>query len=147
MLRVIRNATVVERHAENFPNPVITPPGFPVKNHGSRPVVIDQALQRGHPLFDHALPILRLVDALQFFGHPCSRKRCDVRKEVAGLQTRLLRDAACDPPYGSFTRSEEHTSELQSLMRISYAVFSLKKQNQAYTQRTYSIRNKNNNTL
>src|SRR3546814_4659961 len=26
-------------------------------------------------------------------------------------------------------RSEEHTSELQSLMRISYAVFSLKKQN------------------
>src|SRR3546814_7025365 len=28
---------------------------------------------------------------------------------------------------GSFTRSEEHTSELQSLMRISYAVFCLKK--------------------
>src|SRR3546814_6518366 len=29
-------------------------------------------------------------------------------------------------PFG-FTRSEEHTSELQSLMRISYAVFCLKK--------------------
>src|SRR3546814_15358796 len=28
------------------------------------------------------------------------------------------------------TRSEEHTSELQSLMRISYAVFCLKKQNE-----------------
>src|SRR3546814_1643761 len=28
---------------------------------------------------------------------------------------------------GSFGRSEEHTSELQSLMRISYAVFCLKK--------------------
>src|SRR3546814_3725472 len=28
---------------------------------------------------------------------------------------------------GSPTRSEEHTSELQSLMRISYAVFCLKK--------------------
>src|SRR3546814_7121356 len=27
------------------------------------------------------------------------------------------------------TRSEEHTSELQSLMRISYAVFCLKKKN------------------
>src|SRR3546814_2737720 len=27
-----------------------------------------------------------------------------------------------------FQRSEEHTSELQSLMRISYAVFSLKKE-------------------
>src|SRR3546814_5698879 len=28
---------------------------------------------------------------------------------------------------GSISRSEEHTSELQSLMRISYAVFCLKK--------------------
>src|SRR3546814_1316300 len=31
--------------------------------------------------------------------------------------------------YGSDDRSEEHTSELQSLMRISYAVFCLKKKN------------------
>src|SRR3546814_3860797 len=31
-------------------------------------------------------------------------------------------------------RSEEHTSELQSLMRISYAVFCLKKKNITYTQ-------------
>src|SRR3546814_4910209 len=30
---------------------------------------------------------------------------------------------------GSSRRSEEHTSELQSLMRISYAVFCLKKKN------------------
>src|SRR3546814_10374119 len=30
-------------------------------------------------------------------------------------------------------RSEEHTSELQSLMRISYAVFCLKKQNTTNT--------------
>src|SRR3546814_1258511 len=30
------------------------------------------------------------------------------------------------------TRSEEHTSELQSLMRISYAVFCLKKKNTPY---------------
>src|SRR3546814_1693353 len=30
------------------------------------------------------------------------------------------------------TRSEEHTSELQSLMRISYAVFCLKKKNYIY---------------
>src|SRR3546814_5297335 len=34
----------------------------------------------------------------------------------------------CDPAYPDFCiRSEEHTSELQSLMRISYAVFCLKK--------------------
>src|SRR3546814_7316055 len=31
------------------------------------------------------------------------------------------------------TRSEEHTSELQSLMRISYAVFCLKKKKTQYT--------------
>src|SRR3546814_1639861 len=33
-------------------------------------------------------------------------------------------------------RSEEHTSELQSLMRISYAVFCLKKKKQKNTKRT-----------
>src|SRR3546814_6178873 len=32
-------------------------------------------------------------------------------------------------PDGTVARSEEHTSELQSLMRISYAVFCLKKKN------------------
>src|SRR3546814_5777012 len=34
------------------------------------------------------------------------------------------------------TRSEEHTSELQSLMRISYAVFCLKKQIKTITTHT-----------
>src|SRR3546814_5026635 len=34
------------------------------------------------------------------------------------------------------TRSEEHTSELQSLMRISYAVFCLKKHKQQHTTQT-----------
>src|SRR3546814_9549062 len=34
-----------------------------------------------------------------------------------------------DEPVSRFLRSEEHTSELQSLMRISYAVFCLKKKN------------------
>src|SRR3546814_1298007 len=33
----------------------------------------------------------------------------------------------------SFPRSEEHTSELQSLMRISYAVFCLKKKTKMHT--------------
>src|SRR3546814_5956395 len=39
-----------------------------------------------------------------------------------------VRPAVSYPASGA--RSEEHTSELQSLMRISYAVFCLKKQNQ-----------------
>src|SRR3546814_2783785 len=34
---------------------------------------------------------------------------------------------ATDPDERILTRSDEHTSELQSLMRISYAVFCLKK--------------------
>src|SRR3546814_8701355 len=38
--------------------------------------------------------------------------------------------ATLDPSdLGQIIRSEEHTSELQSLMRISYAVFCLKKKN------------------
>src|SRR3546814_3455888 len=41
--------------------------------------------------------------------------------EAPGSAPSLARDAG---------RSEEHTSELQSLMRISYAVFCLKKQQQ-----------------
>src|SRR3546814_8702068 len=34
-------------------------------------------------------------------------------------------------------RSEEHTSELQSLMRISYAVFCLKKKNSTHTRKLH----------
>src|SRR3546814_8257227 len=34
-------------------------------------------------------------------------------------------------------RSEEHTSELQSLMRISYAVFCLKKKKKKITNKSY----------
>src|SRR3546814_1299199 len=37
----------------------------------------------------------------------------------------------CEPMTNS-SRSEEHTSELQSLMRISYAVFCLKKKQQQH---------------
>src|SRR3546814_2409070 len=37
------------------------------------------------------------------------------------------------------SRSEEHTSELQSLMRISYAVFCLKKKTQKSSQIKISI--------
>src|SRR3546814_2107184 len=48
------------------------------------------------------------------------------------------------PPAG-IERSEEHTSELQSLMRISYAVFCLKKKNNKTT--TTYIPTKSNTTL
>src|SRR3546814_1771921 len=41
-----------------------------------------------------------------------------------------------DCPVTANSRSEEHTSELQSLMRISYAVFCLKKKNNQHTSTT-----------
>src|SRR3546814_1347008 len=45
-----------------------------------------------------------------------------VRRSPISCASRVQRD----------DRSEEHTSELQSLMRISYAVFCLKKKNTKY---------------
>src|SRR3546814_9578683 len=47
--------------------------------------------------------------------------------------------AASPASRSTSTRSEEHTSELQSLMRISYAVFCLKKQNTINNKNTTSI--------
>src|SRR3546814_7360625 len=42
-------------------------------------------------------------------------------------RVRTKAEPQTDPPDRLALRSEEHTSELQSLMRISYAVFCLKK--------------------
>src|SRR3546814_3265557 len=48
---------------------------------------------------------------------------------------RRLRDGRCSagPFFGHLVRSEEHTTELQSLMRSSYAVFCLKQKQRQYT--------------
>src|SRR3546814_6772259 len=43
-------------------------------------------------------------------------------------------------------RSEEHTSELQSLMRLSYAVFCLKKRKYTSNKQTKDVNNKMSNT-
>src|SRR3546814_5507622 len=54
---------------------------------------------------------------------------------TAGGSARIVREVLRVKPavvvieLGANDRSEEHTSELQSLMRISYAVFCLKKKN------------------
>src|SRR3546814_2023173 len=56
----------------------------------------------------------------EFYGTLCAID--PARREItAPAVVATLRD------YASRVRSEEHTSELQSLMRISYAVFCLKK--------------------
>src|SRR3546814_10086421 len=49
--------------------------------------------------------------------------------EVEAIRTEVLKDYE-DRGQNVVPRSEEHTSELQSLMRISYAVFCLKKKKQ-----------------
>src|SRR3546814_3955875 len=46
-----------------------------------------------------------------------------------GKYIRLRHDETYETAYAHLSRSEEHTSELQSLMRISYAVFCLNKKN------------------
>src|SRR3546814_3933834 len=63
--------------------------------------------------------------------------------EAARLAGLLGSAYAALPRHGGRPRSEEHTSELQSLMRISYAVFCLKKKKQ-HTK--HYIRNKTTNT-
>src|SRR3546814_10912577 len=54
---------------------------------------------------------------------PCGLAACRPQQAVA----LPIREAHADAPGRVLARSEEHTSELQSLMRISYAVYCLKK--------------------
>src|SRR3546814_1682604 len=58
---------------------------------------------------------------------PLSRRN---RRPSGSRQPRGDRRRKSDAPHLAAERSEEHTSELQSLMRISYAVFCLQKKNQ-----------------
>src|SRR3546814_9766873 len=53
----------------------------------------------------------------------CAKAREDAHVSVAHVQVFAMQ------VFRVHVRSEEHTSELQSLMRISYAVFCLKKKN------------------
>src|SRR3546814_5668743 len=69
-------------------------------------------------------------DRLYRAGDMAGRERTG--KEMAGMAKSLERDPQVELVLRNRTRelrSEEHTSELQSLMRISYAVFCLKKKN------------------
>src|SRR3546814_1315612 len=55
------------------------------------------------------------------------------RFEVQSHRSRTRSSQSCSPGRRTI-RSEEHTSELQSIMRISYAVFCLKKKNNIISQ-------------
>src|SRR3546814_7784660 len=77
------------------------------------------------PRWRGAAPIQRAID------HGDSRSGITIMQMDAGLDTgdMLLVNALPISDDDTAARSEEHTSELQSLMRISYAVFCLKQKN------------------
>src|SRR3546814_6136225 len=66
----------------------------------------------------------------------CRPRNADGADPFRPLPERRLHRAerAGSEPFIMAARSEEHTSELQSLMRISYAVFCLKKKNKKNKQ-------------
>src|SRR3546814_4238055 len=60
---------------------------------------------------------------------PRVRRRIDGAERAAATDRRIADATQESIVRNTVARSEEHTSELQSLMRISYAVFCLNKQN------------------
>src|SRR3546814_5479595 len=86
---------------------------------------VDSCAASGHPMIDS---VWRERRALVWVNVPLSsasdRLRFAALRRVETLWRRWKRPHSL--------RSEEHTSELQSLMRISYAVFCLKKKKYNY---------------
>src|SRR3546814_9421346 len=73
---------------------------------------------------------LDVEKALAFANHlglGCNYPRIAVLVQLLGNYGQWRKPSVADLPDVSSLRSEEHTSELQSLMRISYAVFCLNK--------------------
>src|SRR3546814_1904308 len=74
---------------------------------------------------------LPALHALELVDHVAQRPQAPAQDEGLQQQQHCAGDAEITPQRGAehanLARSEEHTSELQSLMRISYAVFCLKK--------------------
>src|SRR3546814_9473933 len=82
--------------------------------------------------------------------HRRSRNRLNRRGRL-GLLLKEFRDPLAELPEEAAStrhrpRSEEHTSELQSLMRISYAVFCLKKKKKQNTHTTHHTNNHSTTT-
>src|SRR3546814_6053147 len=80
---------------------------------------------RHHALRAGSEPLAALPPRARARGHPRSSEFCPRGWVVCRPAKGVIRCRGI--------RSEEHTSELQSLMRISYAVFCLKKKNQKHT--------------
>src|SRR3546814_9959991 len=84
----------------------------------------------------HMAHSLRLAERGLYTTQPNPRVGCVIahRGEVVGNLLRRANHGAMAATRRK-TRSEEHTSELQSLMRTSYAVFCLKKKKSTQNNR------------
>src|SRR3546814_6387015 len=80
-------------------------------------------------------PLIRAQMETRFLPHsvPSYAAQTNFRALTEKFPDYTYKEAALNPTNPSDRRSEEHTSELQSLMRISYAVFCLKKKNHIKT--------------
>src|SRR3546814_7915928 len=87
-------------------------------------------------------PPRRVPDHL-YHGKGRTTGRCGRPRRAADQHGLTSSDRRRRRGAGDSARSEEHTSELQSLMRISYAVFCLKKKN---IQKQITTMNNTSNT-
>src|SRR3546814_8042126 len=76
---------------------------------------------------------------------PCARLAWHLPVAGRAEQAMIPGCAVRCRPQEHIRRSEEHTSELQSLMRISYAVFCLKKKNHSINTQPSNKREKKHN--
>src|SRR3546814_7875803 len=90
----------------------------------------------GHEMTDDVLPRTGSSGdgAISIPAAPVARSTGYIRQVDGG--SCALPPVVAQRGMGGAFRSEEHTSELQSLMRISYAVFCLKKKNKTATRST-----------
>src|SRR3546814_6050261 len=91
--------------------------------------LVDQVEDVGRPLLGDALGHGALHEDVALGVHLRLDLLAHGAAQQVGLAQRVAREDLRD-----LHRSEEHTSELQSLMRISYAVFCLKKKNRNITK-------------
>src|SRR3546814_7393628 len=106
---------------------------YPTRRSSDRQFDIEQACGTGS--FE-PLARMNLHEVIPAAEHPDDDVAFDPARNSApgvelwpGWLRRVRRQAYDSSREGRDARSEEHTSELQSLMRISYAVFCLKKKN------------------
>src|SRR3546814_7771548 len=119
----------------------------------STPIHLDMILRSQRAIFGHRSYEHQLLFEEQF-RDDTGPARCGIQdrrvkrtilnalhQAVSGIDMRAHGDFRAFPPH---PRSEEHTSELQSLMRISYAVFCLKKKKKETTHKptSYNVRHR-----